>query len=63
MTIQMPKHFKDVEITKTNWFIAKSKADKIKIELPKPNIKWWVDGYNINGEVVEIMLVDSTEER
>ena len=63
MKIQIPKHFEDVEITKTNWFIAKSKTENIKIELPKPNIQWWIDGYSINGEIAEIMLVDSTKKR
>lgn len=63
MTIQIPKHFEDIEITKTDWFVAKSKADTIKIELPKPNIKWWIDGYFINDNVAEIKLVDSTKER
>ena len=63
MIIQIPKRFNDIEINKKNWFIAKSKTEKIKIELPKPNIKWWIDGYNINGGITEITLVDSIEER
>lgn len=63
MTIQIPKHFEDVEITNTDWFIAKSQIETIKIELPKPTIKWWIDGYFINGDIAEIKLVDSTKDR
>jgi hypothetical protein len=63
MTIQIPKYFEEIEISKTDWLIAKSKTETIKIELPKPTIKWWIDGYSISGDIAEIKLVDSTEER
>ena len=60
MKIELPDGYKDIEI-KENWFIAKSKKDVIKVELPNPNKTWWIDGYYHNGRCFEVFLVDGDE--
>jgi hypothetical protein len=62
MKIRIPLQFKDLEIDENDVFIAKNGEEFISVELPTPNIKWWIDGYNINENFNEVILVDGYEE-
>lgn len=63
MIIQIPFHYTEAKITNTNWFIAKSMFDTIRIKLPEPQINWWISSYFTNDDFIEIMLVDSSRKR
>ena len=60
MKIELPEGYKDIEI-KENWFVAENDKDLIRVELPKPNKTWWIDGYYFNGKCFEVFLIDSDE--
>ncbi len=60
MKIQVPIDYKEVQITKSDHFIAKnSNKEFFMLELPKPIHKWWIDGYYTDEKFTEITLVDS----
>jgi hypothetical protein len=60
MKIQVPIDYTEVQITKSNHFIAKNeKKEFFMVELPKPINKWWIDGYYTDEKFTEITLVDA----
>ena len=62
MKIQVPIDYKEIQITKSNRFIAKNnKKEFFMIELPKPVNKWWIDGYYIDEKFSEITLIDTVK--
>lgn len=64
MKIQVPISYKEIKITKSNQFIAKNdKKEIFVIELPIPTNKWWIDGYYIDEEFIEIILIDANKNR
>ena len=62
MKIQVPIDYKEIQITKSNHFIAKNdKKQFFMIELPTPINKWWIDGYYTDEKFSEITLVDAVK--
>ena len=60
MKIQVPIDYKEVQITKSNHFIAKNdKKEFFMVELPRPINKWFIDGYYTDEKFTEITLVDA----
>lgn len=59
MKIELPKEYEDIEISFNDVFTAKSNSKEIKIELPKPNSRWWIEGYTTYDTYAEVTLVDT----
>ena len=62
MKIQVPIDYKEIQITKSNHFIAKNDNKQFfMIELPKPINKWCIDGYYTDEKFSEITLIDAVK--